>query len=290
MSALSQHLPVMVDEVISYLEPKKINTYFDGTFGQGGYSKEILKYGCKVIATDNDTQSEYFAKIIKKSYPENFFFKVDNFKNIEGVLEFFKISKMNGITLDLGLSNTQLDSPSRGFSFKSEGPLDMRMNNEKGEITAEIVINKFSEKNLSDIFYFYGDEKNSRKIAKSIIIERKKKVIKTTTELADIVKKINSYSHKNPSTRVFQALRIFVNDELNSLEIFLRNCLKFLSKKSKIIIVAFHSLEDRIVKNFFKKNSSKLKIITKKPITPTKSEIRKNPRSRSAKLRVAEVL
>ncbi len=290
MSALSQHLPVMVDEVISYLEPKKINTYFDGTFGQGGYSKEILKYGCKVIATDNDTQSEYFAKIIKKSYPENFFFKVDNFKNIEGVLEFFKISKMNGITLDLGLSNTQLDSPSRGFSFKSEGPLDMRMNNEKGEITAEIVINKFSEKNLSDIFYFYGDEKNSRKIAKSIIIERKKKVIKTTTELADIVKKINSYSHKNPSTRVFQALRIFVNDELNSLEIFLRNCLKFLNKKSKIIIVAFHSLEDRIVKNFFKKNSSKLKIITKKPITPTKSEIRKNPRSRSAKLRVAEVL
>lgn len=290
MSALSQHLPVMVDEVISYLDPKKKNTYFDGTFGQGGYSEEILKYGCKVVATDKDTQSENFAKIIKQKYPGNFYFRIENFKNIEEILKFFKISKINGITLDLGLSNTQLDSPSRGFSFKSNGPLDMRMNNKKGEITAEIVVNKFSEKNLSDIFYYYGDEKNSRKIAKSIVIERKKKIIKTTTELAGIVKRINSYNHKNPSTRVFQALRIFVNDELNVLESFLGDCLKFLNKKSRIIIVAFHSLEDRIVKNFFKENSSKLKIITKKPVTPTKSEIENNPRSRSAKLRVAEVL
>ena len=290
MSVYSQHLPVMVDEVISYLEPKKICTYFDGTFGQGGYSEEILKYGCKVIATDNDTQSDKFAQKIKERYPENFFFKIENFKNIEEILKFFKISKINGLTLDLGLSNTQLDSPSRGFSFKSEGPLDMRMNNEKGKITAEIVINEFSEKNLSDIFYHYGEEKNSRKIAKSIIIERRKKIIKTTTELANIVKKINSYNHKNPSTRVFQALRIFVNDELNTLEIFLKDCLKFLNKKSRIIIVAFHSLEDRIVKKFFKNNSSKLKIITNKPITPTKFEIHNNPRSRSAKLRVAEVL
>ena len=290
MSAFSQHLPVMVDEVISYLEPKKINTYFDGTFGQGGYSKEILKFGCKVIATDTDTHSENFARIIKKKYPEKFFFRMENFKNLEEILKFFKISKINGLTLDLGLSNTQLDSPSRGFSFRLDGPLDMRMNNKKGQITAKIVINEFSEKDLSDIFYYYGEEKNSRKIAKSIIVERNKKVIKTTTELANIVKRINFYNHKNPSTRVFQALRIFVNDELNSLEIFLRNCLSFLNKKSRIIIVAFHSLEDRIVKNFFKNNTGKLKIITNKPITPTKFEVQNNPRSRSAKLRVAEVL
>ena len=290
MSAFSQHLPVMVDEVISYLEPKKINTYFDGTFGQGGYSEEILKYGCKVIATDTDTQSENFARLIKERYSENFFFRIENFKNLEEILKFFKVSKINGLTLDLGLSNTQLDSPSRGFSFKADGPLDMRMNNEKEQITAKIVINEFSEKNLSDIFYYYGEEKNSRRIAKSIIIERNKKVIETTTELANIVKRINFHNHKNPSTRVFQALRIFVNDELNSLESFLRNCLKFLNKKSRIIIVAFHSLEDRIVKNFFKNNPSKLKIITNKPIIPTKFEIQNNPRSRSAKLRVAEVL
>ena len=121
-------------------------------------------------------------------------------------------------------------------------------------------------------------------------MREKKKVIKTTTELAGIIRRINSYNHKDPSTRVFQALRIFVNDELNALESFLKDCLKFLNKKSRIIIVAFHSLEDRIVKNFFKKNSSKLKIITKKPITPTKPELQNNPRSRSAKLRVAEVL
>ena len=125
MSAFSQHLPVMVDEVVSYLDPKKVNTYFDGTFGQGGYSEEILKYGCKVIATDTDTQSENFARLIKERYSENFFFRIENFKNLEEILKFFKVSKINGLTLDLGLSNTQLDSHLDEIYASSYSELDL---------------------------------------------------------------------------------------------------------------------------------------------------------------------
>ena len=290
MSTNIKHLPVLVDEVISYLKPKNNKIYFDGTFGQGGYSSQILKFNSKVIAVDRDFLSKKYANELAVKYPENFFFKVEKFSNIQTILKEFKIEKINGLTLDLGLSSTQIDSSTRGFSFNLDGPLDMRMDNQNNGITAQKIINEFSEKQLSEIFYYYGEEKNSRKIAKSIVLERRKKEIKTTLELSSLIKKINVYSHKNPSTRVFQALRIFVNDELNELEIFLKTCLSFLNKNSRIIIVAFHSLEDRIVKNFFKKNINYLKIITKKPITPSHQEIKKNPRSRTAKMRVAEII
>ena len=290
MSSDFKHLPVLVDEVISHLNPQRNKIYFDGTFGQGGYSKNILKFKSKVIAIDRDSISKKRAEELKSEYPKNFFFKIEKFSNIKKIFKEFKIKKINGLTLDLGLSSPQIDNGSRGFSYNAEGPLDMRMNNKSEGITAKEIINKFSESQLSEIFYYYGEEKNSRKIAKSIVSERKKKEIRTTLELSKIIKKINFYNHKNPSTRVFQALRIFVNDELNELEKFLGNCMSFLCKNSRIIIVAFHSLEDRIVKNFFKKNIKFLKVITKKPITPTSEEIKKNPRSRSAKMRVAEVL
>ena len=289
MSANLRHLPVLVDEVVSYLKPESKKIYFDGTFGQGGYSKQILKFDSKVIAIDRDSLSEKYAKKIKIKYPRNFFFRIEKFSNIKTVLNELKINKINGLTLDLGLSSPQIDCSLRGFSFNLDGPLDMRMN-KNNFITAKTVVNEFSERELSDIFYHYGEEKNSRKIAKSIIKERQKKEIQTTFELSKIIKKINYYNHKNPSTRVFQALRIFVNDELNELEKFLKNCLCFLNKNSRIIIVAFHSLEDRIVKNFFKENLNYLRIITKKPITPSIKEIKQNPRSRSAKMRVAEIL
>ena len=285
-----KHLPVLVDEVISYLKPQSNKIYFDGTFGQGGYSKKILSLNSKVIAIDRDYLSKNCARELKLKYPKRFFFKIEKFSNIKNILEQFNINKINGITLDLGLSSPQIDNSSRGFSFNTDGPLDMRMNNKRKEITAKEIINEFSESQLSEIFYYYGEEKNSRKIAKLIVLEIKKKEIQTTLELSKIIKKINFYNHKNPSTRVFQALRIFVNDELNELEKLLNNCLSFLSKNSRIIIVAFHSLEDRIVKNFFKENIRFLKIITKKPVTPSLEEIKKNPRSKSAKMRVAEVL
>ena len=277
MSTTNQHLPVLVDEVISYLNPQNKKIYFDGTFGHGGYSKKILKFKTKVIALDRDFSSEKYATELKKKYPKNFFFKVEKFSNFPKVMKYFGVKKFDGLTLDLGLSSSQIFTSSRGFSFSLDGPLDMRMTKEKNGVTAKKIINEFSEKQLAEIFYYYGEERNSKKIAKSIILERKKKEIKTTLELSTIIKKINYYNHKNPSTRVFQALRIFVNDELNELENFLKICIKFLNKNSRIIIVAFHSLEDRIVKNFLRKNLQFLKIITKKPITPSYQEIRKIP-------------
>jgi 16S rRNA (cytosine1402-N4)-methyltransferase len=189
------------------------------------------------------------------------------------------------------MSNTQLNNPLRGFSFEKDGPLDMRMDFNNNKLTAKEIINNYSERDLANIFYYYGEEKNSRKIAKQIINSRSKAQINTTSELSKIIKRVNFDKFKNPSTRVFQALRIYVNDELNELEFFLNKSINILKKKGRIAIIAFHSLEDRIVKNFIKKQSGlsgQLKIVTKKPVLPSPSEIKINSRSRSAKLRVAE--
>ena len=281
----------MVDEIISYLAPEKLKTYVDCTFGQGGYSKKILeKTNCNIIAIDRDKDAIEHAKLLKKKYPKNFIFCVDNFSRLDQVLKKNNIKKIDGLIFDLGISNTQLNNPSRGFSFSNNGPLDMRMDIENLDLTAQKIINEFDQHNLSDIFYYYGEEKNSRQIARKIIEFRKKKEISTTFELVELIKKVNSYKKKHPATRVFQALRIFINDELNELDITLKKSLLFLKKNGKIITVAFHSLEDKVIKNFFSRNKGLLKILTKKPITPNEKEVRINPRSRSARMRVAEIL
>ena len=189
------------------------------------------------------------------------------------------------------MSNTQLNNPSRGFSFERDGPLDMRMDFKNNKLTAKEIINNYSEKDLANIFYYYGEERNSRKIARHIINYRAKEPINTTSELSKIIKKVNFDKFKNPSTRVFQALRIYVNDELNELESFLNKSINILKRKGRIAVITFHSLEDRLVKNFIKKQSElsgQVKIITKKPVIPSPYEVEINSRSRSAKLRVAE--
>ena len=281
----------MVDEIISYLAPEKLKTYVDCTFGQGGYSKKILeKTNCNIIAIDRDKDAIEHAKLLKKKYPKNFIFCVDNFSRLDQVLKNNDIKKIDGLIFDLGISNTQLNNPSRGFSFSNNGPLDMRMDIENLDLTAQKIINEFDQHNLSDIFYYYGEEKNSRQIARKIIEFRKKKEISTTFELVELIKKVNSYKKKHPATRVFQALRIFINDELNELDITLKKSLLFLKKNGKIITVAFHSLEDKVIKNFFSRNKGLLKILTKKPVTPNEKEVKINPRSRSARMRVAEIL
>ena len=281
----------MVDEIISYLAPEKLKTYVDCTFGQGGYSKKILeKTNCNIIAIDRDKDAIEHAKLLKKKYPKNFIFCVDNFSRLDQVLKKNDIKKIDGLIFDLGISNTQLNNPSRGFSFSNNGPLDMRMDIENLDLTAQKIINEFDQHNLSDIFYYYGEEKNSRQIARKIIEFRKKKVISTTFELVELIKKVNSFKKKHPATRVFQALRIFINDELNELDITLKKSLLFLKKNGKIITVAFHSLEDKVIKNFFSRNKGLLKILTKKPVTPNEKEVKINPRSRSARMRVAEIL
>lgn len=301
----------MCNEVINYIKPQQNGIYCDLTFGQGGYSHKFLKEkNCSVIAIDRDQQSEVFANSIKNKFKNNFYFKIDRFSNLKNIVNEFNFVKVDGIMLDLGVSNTQLDQAKRGFSFSKKGPLNMKMEfQNKKDISAEDIINDYSEKKLCEIFYKYGEERNSFKIGRAINEARKIKRITTTCELAEIISKVNfknSYRKIHPATKVFQALRIYVNNELTELEVALENSIEILKLKSRIAVVSFHSLEDRIVKNFFRNNSgyfqnnykhlpekknisnSSLKIITKKAIKPSLSEITLNPRSRSAKLRVAE--
>ena len=292
------HFPVMVNEVVSFLEPKEAKIYLDCTFGQGGYSRKILESAkCKVCAIDRDLNSDKYAKILLQKFNTRFTFNNTKFSDLHFFLNKNNIKAIDGIVLDLGVSNTQLNDPKRGFSFNYDGPLDMRMDTINTKLTAEIIVNEYDEKELSDIFFYYGEERNSRKIANSIVEFRKKKKIGSTKMLSDIVQKVNKYKFKHPATRVFQALRIVINEELKELEEVLKISLEILTKNARIVIVAFHSLEDKIVKNFFKKNGynnfnddnkNALRIITKKPITPSLEEIKINPRSKSAKLRVAQ--
>jgi len=287
------HFPVMVNEIISFIRPQNNGIYLDCTFGQGGYTKAIFKESenANIVAIDQDSEAKIFVEEISKEFKNNFFFFCNKFSEIDTVIKKIDQDQFDGILLDLGMSNTQLNNPSRGFSFEKDGPLDMRMDFNNNKLTAKEIINNYSERDLANIFYYYGEEKNSRKIAKQIINSREKASINTTSELSKIIKRVNFDRFKNPSTRVFQALRIYVNDELNELEFFLNKSINILKKKGRIAIIAFHSLEDRIVKNFIKKQSElsgQLKIVTKKPVLPSPSEIKINSRSRSAKLRVAE--
>ena len=303
----------MCDEVIKFLAPKNNGVYLDATFGQGGYSKNILeKTNCQVIGIDRDEESKKFAHILKKKFKDRFFFKNERFSNLDIGIKHFKKSLIDGATFDLGLSNTQLNSAERGFSFKRNGPLDMRMGSQiDSYLTAELIINEFSENELTEIFFKYGEERNSKRISHEIVKSRNLKRIKSTKELSQIIDKVTFQKNLkiNNSTRVFQALRIFINKELDELETGLRKCLQLLKKKSRIVVVSFHSLEDRIVKKIFRENSGYfienykhlpqkenekvkpiIKIITKKMIRPSLLEVKLNPRSRSAKLRAAEKL
>lgn len=297
---LSPHRPVMLDEVLGFIRPGKGDIIVDATIGAGGHSCEILKKikpDGLLIGIDKDAEILKIAGKFLSKISDCYKLYQSDFVNLGYILEKLKISKVNGILLDLGVSSLQLDSLDRGFSFSKEGPLDMRMDRTQG-ITAEDLLKRLSEREMADIFWKYGEERKSRRVARAIIQERKRGVdIKTTTQLAKIVEKAlympGRYLKKrkiHPATRVFQALRIVVNDELKSLEQFLNDVYGFLADGSRIVVVSFHSLEDRLVKRAFRegKNTSCLEILTKKPLIPLDSEIRENVRSRSAKLRAAE--
>ncbi len=307
----NNHVPVMLNEVLSFIpKDKKINL-IDATFGGGGYSRAILKaFNIKnLIAIDRDPISKIFYEDLKKDFDNIKLFN-QKFSKLDELLrdsEHFS-EKYDVIIFDLGVSSNQIDNPKRGFSFQTEGPLDMKMGS--SNLNAFEVINSFDENKLADIFYKFGDEKYSRRIAKNIVINRTKKTIENTLELSDIIKKSVPIKHNSkkihPATKTFQALRIFINDELNELKIALEKSENLLSKNGLLIIVSFQSLEDRIVKDYFNHKSGKrwrssrhlpdladlgpttLKIITKKPLRPKDLEINDNPRSRSAKLRVAQ--
>jgi len=307
----NNHVPVMLNEVLSFIPKEKKINLIDATFGGGGYSRAILKnFKIKnLIAIDRDPISKIFYDELRKDFDNIELFN-QKFSKLDELLknsEHFK-EKYDVIIFDLGVSSNQIDNPERGFSFQQDGPLDMKMGS--SNLNAFEVINSFDEKKLADIFYQFGEEKYSRKIAKNIVINRTKKTIQNTLELSKIIKKSvparNNFKKIHPATKTFQALRIFINDELNELKIALEKSENLLANNGLLIIVSFQSLEDRIVKDFFNHKSGKrwrssrhlpdladlgpttLKIITKKPLRPKDVEINNNPRSRSAKLRVAQ--
>lgn len=303
------HKPVLLKESIESLKIKKHGIYIDGTFGEGGHTKEILKNlnsKGKLYCIDQDPEAIKKGKNLKDPRIHLF---LEKFSNIKKCLQINKENNLiDGILLDLGMSSLQLDNPKRGFSFNKDGPLDMRMNQNQG-ISVKRWIQKTNQKNIENVIKKFGEEKYSRRIAKAIYIQNKKKEIKTTLELSKIIKnnipKKNFF--KNPATRTFQALRIYINQELLELKKILNISLDILKTGGRLVVISFHSLEDRIIKNFIKKNSQitnlpkglpiteekikkiipkKLKIIYR--IKPTSKEIINNPRSRSAILRVSE--
>ena len=282
-----KHKPVLINEVIESIEPADDKIYFDATFGNGGYSKKILSSSnCKVIAIDRDPSVSSKAKEFEEKYKDRFKFIESRFSQIKKVMEELEREKVNCFLFDIGVSSMQLDNANRGFSFMKDGPLDMRMSN-TGKTAGEL-INTIDQNELADILFHYGDERNSRRIARSIINYRNKKEIKSTLELADIIKKNNANfkSKINPATKTFQALRMFINNELEELHSGLNQALNLLSIAGKICVVTFHSLEDRMVKNFSKALGSSVKV--EKVIKPSDDEVRLNPRSRSAKLRLIQ--
>lgn len=294
------HISVMLNEVLKYLSPKDKDIILDATFGAGGYTKAILNSAnCNVIGTDRDINVKQFADQVSADYKGRFTFYNVKFSEVKTVI---KENSLDGIVLDLGVSSMQLDNAERGFSFNKDAPLTMTMG--RNDITAYDVVNDYEEVNIANILYKYGEETNSRAIAKKIVQYRKNKKIETTCELANIVRSCfpeHKYTKIDYATKTFQAIRIFVNNELIELETMLKDSINLLKSGGRLVVVSFHSLEDRIVKDFFNENSdSKLgkinkykeeqqktifKILTKKPVIVSDVEVDSNRRARSAKLR-----
>lgn len=297
------HIPVMAQETIDLLQVKKDCWYIDCTLGGGGHTSKILEKGGKVLGLDLD--SDAITEVTQKhnlvlekdnnhlqAVSDHLILYQSNFAVLSDAVKKFSLSPICGILFDLGVSTHQLETAERGFSFNVDAPLDMRMSPYL-TVTAADLINALHEGEMTELFSKLGEEKFAKPIAKKIVETRQKKMIKTTNELAKIILSVRPRTKSDrthPATRVFQALRIAVNDELNSLKITLPQALNILSPGGRIVVISFHSLEDRIVKHFFKdehKNGS-IKIITQKPITPKDMEVGKNPRARSGKLRAAE--
>lgn len=290
------HQPVMLEEVIGSLNLKPGYIAVDATVGGGGHAKEILKKispGGKLIGIDSDASAIKTTEENLKDFSGSFKLVNDNFKNLDLILPKEGIVSVNAILFDIGISSYQISDDTRGFSIKYGGRLDMRMD-QRLKITAYDIVNRYKERDLSDIIRKFGEERFHNRIAKFIVEERLKHPIQTAEELAGIIHKAVGFRYKNrnidPATRTFQAIRIVVNDELASLEEGLKNAVSWLNFGARICVISFHSLEDRIVKNLFRgyANLGVLKIITKKPMRPSREEVLSNPRSRSARLRVAE--
>ena len=306
MTEKTPHIPVLLNEVVESIAPKDGGVYVDGTFGAGGYTRAVLDAAdCTVYAIDRDPDAIREGQKLVDAYKGRLHLLHGTFGEMAELVRGEGVDFVDGVMLDIGVSSMQIDRAERGFSFQKDGALDMRMS--QNGLSAADVLNTFGEREIADIIYKYGEERFSRRIAAAVVEQRKTAPFKTTLEFADLIRRTVPHKREDidPATRSFQALRIYVNDELGQLESGLSAAHDLLKAGGRMAIVSFHSLEDRIVKTFMQEKSGKtanpsrympvvekqaatLKTITKKPILPTDSETKFNPRARSARLRVAE--
>ena len=299
-----KHIPVLPEEVIYYLKPQKNGIYVDATLGGGGHTekiKDLISENGKIVAIDQDSVAIEIAKKRLARYGKKIEYVHDNFRNLDLILEKLEIKKVDGIFFDLGVSIYQLEDSKRGFSFSEKDEnlkacLDMRMNPEE-VLTAYKVINEYKENQLRDIFFKFGEEPFARKIARQIVLRREKNPLVTINDLLMVIKSATPPKYRwrrgrHYASKVFRAIRMEVNQELMALEEVLPKAINAIKKTGRLVIISFHSLEDRIVKQKFKEFAGEetplIKILTKKPVGPSKEEIERNPKARSAKLRAAE--
>jgi len=291
------HVPVMTAEALRFLSPERGGLFVDCTVGLGGHSRALLEAGAtRVVGIDRDLDALARARATLSPWAAKVDFVHSDYRAIDSILDGLDVTLVDGALADLGVSSMQFDEPGRGFSFQRDEPLDMRMDRSTGRTAAELVA-VTAERELADTIYAYGEERYSRRIARAIVEARREAPIDTTLRLATIVRRAiprRGYQRIDPATRTFQALRIWVNGELDGLDAFLGAMAKRLRVGARLVVITFHSLEDRIVKHTLRaletSADAALKVLTKKPLVPGDDEIARNPRARSAKLRAAERL
>lgn len=289
------HEPVMVAEVLEHLEPARGGVFVDCTVGLGGHSRALLDAGAtRLIGFDRDPTALAQARDTLSAYGDRVELVHSDYRRLDEMLDARNIAAVDGLLADLGVSSMQLDAPGRGFSFRRDEPLDMRMDTTAGPTAAE-AIRDADERTLADVIYEFGEERHSRRVARAIVEQGARTPIATTGQLADIVRRAiprKGYSRIDPATRTFQALRIWVNRELDGLDAFLAQAARRLAPGGRMVVITFHSLEDRIVKHTFRAlqaaGDAGLTVRTKRPVVPSETEVERNPRARSAKLRAAE--
>jgi len=289
------HEPVMVAEVLEHLEPSRGGLFIDCTVGLGGHARALLEGGAsRLIGLDRDPAAVDAARSALSGFGDRVDVVHADYRRLNAVLDERGVTNVDGVLVDLGVSSMQLDAPGRGFSFRQDAPLDMRMDTTAGPTAAE-AIREVDERTLADVIYEFGEERHSRRIARAIVAARAQAPIETTGRLADIVRRAiprKGYSRIDPATRTFQAIRIWVNRELEGLDAFLGDAARRLAVDGRMAVITFHSLEDRIAKHTLRALQNEdfgLRIRTKRPVVPGEAEIERNPRARSAKLRAAEI-
>ncbi len=289
------HEPVMTREVVAFLRPERGGVFVDCTVGMGGHTRALLDAGAtKVIGLDRDAAALAIAADTLSGYRDRVELVHSDYRAIESILDARGIERLDGALADMGMSSYQLEAEGRGFSFQRDDPLDMRMDTSTGPTAADL-LRDADESEIADAVYQFGEERFSRRIARAIVEARATSPVETTAQLAAIVRRAvprRGFSRIDPATRTFQALRIWVNRELENVDGFLRSVARRLSTGARLVVMTFHSLEDRIVKHTLRAlaqaDDARVRILTKKPITPQPDELERNPRSRSAKLRAAE--